>query len=300
MRRFLFFIFLFLIFTVSLYFLFSQLNKADTSSEFKTIIAGEQYKSSGWHQWLWGSNYRDVWTTPVTVKQLWLDTAKGGLKPIKAGGGNQTKTLHLSNPDSEEYSVRSVNKTLGKVLPEGLRGTFVEDKINDEVSMANPYGAVTIPFLADKAKLYHTNPTYVYLPKQPALNEYNDDYGNNLYLFEQRVNGNWKNADNLGNFKDFLETDRLLDTLNYDNKISIDFHAYIRARLFDMFINDWDRHEGQWRWGERKTANKIVYVPIPIDRDQAYFKHDGLILNTALNAAGLKYMQSFDNNIKDV
>src|SRR5436853_6063608 len=100
--------------------LFSQLNKTDSLTGFKTVKAGGQYAASGWHQWLWGHNYRNVWTTPVAVKILMLDTAYGGLKPLKEGGGNQTKTLHLSNPREREFSLRSVNKTLSKVLPEDL------------------------------------------------------------------------------------------------------------------------------------------------------------------------------------
>ena len=289
----------FLIFLISSDSLFSQVNKTDTT-KYKTVVAGEEYKASGWHKWLWGSNYRNVWTTPVTVKVLHLDTAKGGLKPLKAGGGNQTKTLHLSNANKEEYSVRSVNKTLVKVLPKEFLKTFIEHKVNDEVSMSNPYGAGTIPYMAAHAKIYHTNPEYVYLPKQPALENYTDSFGDNFYLFEQRINSGWKNADNLGNFDSTLETFEMLDSLQSNNKFIVDQTAFIRIRLFDMFINDWDRHEGQWRWGERQNGDKILIVPIPQDRDQAYFKHDGLILNTAIKAGGLKYMQAFDYNLANV
>jgi hypothetical protein len=52
-------------------------------------------------------------------------------------------------------------------------------------------------------------------------------------------------------------------------KIYIDEAEYIKARLFDMLIGDWNRNEDQWRWGEYKKK-KIVYKPIPRDRDQAF------------------------------
>jgi hypothetical protein len=29
-----------------------------------------------------------------------------------------------------------------------------------------------------------------------------------------------------------------------------DEDEYIKARLFDMLIGDWDRHYDQWRWAE--------------------------------------------------
>jgi len=30
-------------------------------------VVGEQYRASGFHRWLWGSNYRDLYTTPVEL-----------------------------------------------------------------------------------------------------------------------------------------------------------------------------------------------------------------------------------------
>ena len=279
---------------------FSQAKTTDSPEKFKTISAGDEYKSSGLHKWLWGRNYRNVWTTPVKVRVMYLDTAEGGLKPTTSGGGNQTKKLHLKNNNDKEYSLRSVDKTLGKVLPEEFLGTFIEDQVNDEVSMSNPYGAATIPYLSQSAKIFHTNPEYVYLPKQAALENYNDTFGNNLYLFEQRLDGNWKEADNLGNFDSTVDTEEMLDSLESNNVFKVDQTAFIRLRLFDMFINDFDRHEGQWRWGAKKSGDNIIYFPVPQDRDQAYFKHDGLILNLAIGVSGLKFLQSFDDNLKNV
>ncbi len=301
MNRFHFsFILVFLILISAVHFSFAQAVNTDTANKFKTLAAGEQYKSSGWHEWLWGSNYRNIWATPITVKVLLLDTANGGLKPVETGGGNETKTLHLVNSQEKEYSIRSVNKTLGKVLPAALQKTFIEHKVNDEVSMSNPYAAATIPYMADKAGVYHSNLSYVYVPKQKALDKYNDVYGNDFYTLEQRIHGNWKEADNLGNFENYIETLKMIDTLNSCNSCVIDQKTFIRARLFDMFINDWDRHEGQWSWGEIKTGDKVTFIPVPKDRDQVYSTHNGLLLNLGLKAGGLNYMQPFDNNIKNV
>lgn len=266
----------------------------------KTVAAGTQYKKSGWHNFWWGHNYRTVWSTPITVPVFMLDTAAGGLTPVKEGGGHQTRSIHLKDKNEKEYALRSVNKTLGAVLPEDFKGTFIEKQVNDEVSMSNPYGAAIVPALAEVAKIYHTNPTYVYLPAQPLLDTFNKSYANNFYLFEQRPDGDWSNADNLGNFSAFFDTEDVIEKLLSDNHYSVDQKTFIRCRIFDWFINDWDRHEDQWGWGERKTGDKIVFIPVPQDRDQAFFRHNGVLLNVALGAAGLNYMQSFDDNIKNI
>ncbi len=90
-------------------------NNTDSSHKTKTVVAGAEYKRSSLHQSLWGKNYRKEWSTPVRVPVLYLDDAKRGLKPDEAGGGHQTKSLHLKTKDDKEYALRSVNKKLGKV-----------------------------------------------------------------------------------------------------------------------------------------------------------------------------------------
>src|ERR1044071_4232289 len=135
---------------------FSQDQAGDSTKRYKTVVAGAEYKASSLHQWLWGSNYRTEWTTPVTVPIMMLDTAKGGLTPYRRGGGHQTRSLHCKNAGDKEYTLRSVNKTLSRVLPEILWGTFAEKQVNDEVSMAYPYGALAVPVMAQAAGVYHT------------------------------------------------------------------------------------------------------------------------------------------------
>ena len=272
----------------------------DTIPNFKTISAGPQYKRSSWHRFLWGSNYRKEWSTRVKLPVLLLDSAKGGLIATEQGGGHQTTSLHLETKEGKEYTLRSVDKRLGKVLPENFRGTFIEGIANDEVSMSHPYGAVTVPVMANAAGIYHTNPQYVYLPRQEALDSFNDKLGNNVYLFEQRIKGDWENADNLGNFDKFYGTDEVMKKLQDETENRVDQAAFLKARLFDMIIGDWDRHEEQWEWGVRKKGKKNIFVPVPQDRDQAYFKHSGVLLNTAIFYSGLNYFQSFKDHISNV
>ncbi|HEX8334110.1 MAG TPA: hypothetical protein VF622_15930, partial [Segetibacter sp.] len=293
-----FFLLLFVTIYVAAY---SQNNfRTDTLRPFKTIAANSVYKTSSFHQYLWGKNYRAEWATPVRIPVALLDTMVGGLTPTKAGGGNQTQSLQLETKAGKSYSLRSVNKTLGKVIPKEFHGTFIEDLVNDKVSMSHPYAAGTVPVLAEAAKIFHTNPVYVYLPKQPALDTFNKKFGNETYLFEQRLGGDWREAANLGNFEKFNSTEKLMEKMREDNDHQVDQKAFIKARLFDMFINDWDRHEDQWEWGAVEKDDIKVYSPVPKDRDQAYFKYDGVLLKLLFGVSGIKYMQSFKDEIKDV
>lgn len=272
----------------------------DTTAKYKIISAGPQYKRSGWHNFFWGKNYRKEWSMPVRLPMFFLDSVAGGLTPDKAGGGHQTTSLHMETKDGKNYSIRSVDKRLGKVLPDMFKGTFIERLLNDEVSMSHPYAAVTVPVMAQAAGIYHTLPEYVYLPRQAALDTFNDKYAGKVYLFEQRLKGDWTNADNLGNFDKYYDTADVLKKIKDETENHIDQAAYAKDRLFDMFLGDWDRHEDQWAWGELKKGKKKLFVPVPQDRDQVYFKHNGAALDVAISGAGIGYMQSFKSKIGNV
>lgn len=264
------------------------------------LSAGPEYKTSSFHQWLWGRNYRMDWAAPVKVPIIQLDKTLGGLKPVKAGGGNQTKSLQVQAPDGGLYALRTVNKTLGKVLPEEFLGTFIEDIVNDKVSMSHPYGAAVVPGLARAAKVYHTTPQYTYMPRQKALDTFNTVFADRLYLFEQKIDNDWKNADNLGNYSNYKSTEKLLKEMREDNDHRVNQPAYVRARLLDFLINDWDRHEDQWEWGEREYEDSTIYTAVPQDRDQAFFTYNGVLLKMMIGASGLNYFQPFNEDFKDV
>ena len=272
----------------------------DTLLSRKIVVAGSEYSRSRLHTWAWGTHYRPEWTTPIRVQLINLDTMAGGLKPYQAGGGRQSKTLRLRNPEQKEYVMRSVNKSFGAALPEEFRGTFVEKHINDQVSIAHPYSAVTIPPLAQAAGIFHTEPIIRFVPKQPALDTFNKRFGDDLYLIEQRPDENWQEANNLANSENIVSTEKILKKLIDDNDNLVNQEEYVKARLFDMFIGDWGRHEDQWRWAETKENDKTIYQPIPRDRDQAYTKFDGTLLRLVISSAGLKHMEGFGEDIRDV
>ncbi len=278
-----------------------QLSSAQQSTDnYKKVSAGPEYKKGSFYQTLWGRNYRKEWIIPVKFPVMQLDTLRGGFVSYKEGGSNQSKSLHIKTAGDKEYALRSVNKSLSKVIPKIFQKTFVADVVNDEVSMSHPYGALGVPVMADALGIPHTNPVYYYLPEQKILDTLNKKYAGKVYLFEQRPKGDWSNAPNLGSFEKFEDTDEMMEKILKDNDHAVDQSAFVRARLFDMLIADFDRHADQWKWGVRKNGDQTVYVPIPTDRDQAFFKHNGLLLNLVIAAAGLQFLQSYDDKIRNV
>ncbi|MGB0949276.1 MAG: phosphoesterase, partial [Marinirhabdus sp.] len=238
---------------------------------------------------LWGKHYREVYGTGVRAKVALLDTLYGGLKVVRAGGGHQTRSLRLVSAKGKTYNMRALKKSAvqfiqtvvikNNIVEDGFTNTLPEDLILDFYTAAHPYGAFSIPKLASAAQVFHTNPKLYFVPKQAALGKFNGAYGDALYMIVERPDENYDGT--LFNYADDVEsTDNMLDKLRSDEDNVLDEKAYIRARLFDMLIGDWDRHSDQWRFAEYKDqSGKDVFVPIPRDRDQVFANFDGSLLN---------------------
>ncbi|GAB3823546.1 metallophosphoesterase [Pontibacter rugosus] len=266
-----------------------------------TIVANNNYKAGNLRKALLGEHYRDVWATPVEVPLLDIKNELGGLTPYQKGGGKQTAALKVRTPEAKEYTLRSVNKDPSKALPEFLRETAVRGLLQDQISAQHPYGALIVPPLADAAGVYHTNPRLVYIPNTPYLRQYLDEFGNMLAFLEEDADENHEEIESLGNAENLVGTDKLLEELEEDNDNEVDQPEYVRARLLDMLIGDWDRHEGQWRWVEQDKPGKgKLYIPVPEDRDQAFFKADGILPWLATRTWGIRNIQNFGYDFNDI
>ncbi|HKC35500.1 MAG TPA: hypothetical protein VKB95_05530, partial [Chitinophagaceae bacterium] len=52
-----------------------------------TAAGSTKFKNNGSKKFWMGANYRKEWLTPVKAPVINLSTEKGGLKPVKLGGG---------------------------------------------------------------------------------------------------------------------------------------------------------------------------------------------------------------------
>ncbi|MER3499257.1 MAG: hypothetical protein C4308_11815 [Chitinophagaceae bacterium] len=198
------------------------------------------------------------------------------LMPDQEGGGRQTHSLRLKDKNGKEWVLRSVDKTYEKALDPIYKGSFISRIAKDQASTVHPYAALTVAYIIEPTGIYHPQPQLVYLPSQPQLGEFNKDYGDKLYFLEQRPDGNWEEAANFGHAKKIIGTDKLFEKIFDDNDNHVDQKAYLRARLFDMFMGDWGRTPDNWRWAEFDNGKNKIHKPIPRDRDQTFSIYDGL------------------------
>jgi hypothetical protein len=225
---------------------------------------------TGVHRWLFGTNFRKEWAMSVKLPVIRLSQVNGGLTTLKQGGGMQSKSLRLEDKTGREWVLRSVEKVPDKLLPEGLQGTFAVDWVGDEFSAQHPYSALIVPPLAVAARVPHANPVIGVVADDPALGEYSKIFVNTVCLLEER--------EPIGESDNTFKMQREL-TKNYDNRL--DGEGFLRARMLDLLIGDWDRHEDQWRWAVTKEDKSRHYVAVPRDRDQVFHVNQGLFPSIA-------------------
>ena len=149
-----------------------------------TVAAGEKYRAGAARRWFLGDTYRDLWTASMQVPFLDLDTFAGGLKPLKAGGGMQTKSLRLVTKDGIEYVFRCVQKDHAWSVPDQFKGSVVERVSRDQVSTSHPGAALVAAPLLEAAGVLHATPVFVVMPEDAPLGEFAKDFAGQLGIIE--------------------------------------------------------------------------------------------------------------------
>jgi len=241
------------------------------------------------HRFLFGENYRKEYAALTKIPVLRISTLFGGLKATALGGGNQSKSLRLEDAAGNEYALRMVEKFPEVLLPESLRKTFAGEVIKDNMSAQHPFSALIVPPLAKATGLYHTNPIIGWVSEDAGLGEIGKLFANTVCLLEERYPvGHSEN------------TTKMLKKLSesYDNQV--DIQMMVKAKCLDYLIGDWDRHEDQWRWYPSPQKGGILYQPVARDRDQVFYRSDGMIQRMAQSSWLLPMMQGYERDVKNI
>lgn len=276
-----------------------------------SIYKQKEIQKSGFYEWLWGKRYRDLYGKEIEAPVLVIDSLPGNMRPIAEGGGQQSRSLRLIDDNKNEYTLRALRKdplqyiqadlVKTNFIEDFLQNTIAERFVSDYYTTAHPYAPFAVDKMSSAIDISHASPEIYFLPKQEGLGIYSDSYGGALYMLEEHVGDENKEFEIFGSPDDILSTSDLLEELKENQDAYVDQEKYIRARLFDMLIGDWDRHEDQWRWAQYNENGKQRYEPIPRDRDHAFSKYDGPMIALLKSFLPLlRKMQSYDEDLKSV
>ena len=245
--------------------------------ETVSIVANKKYEANGLKRLFLGTDYRRSWTTEINVPVLNLDTVGGGIAPYQRGGGRQTKSLKFLAADQSEYVFRSVDKDPSRALSFDLRRSLISLAVRDQTTAQQPYGALATSKLLDELDILHARPRLYVMPDDEKLGPFRETFGNMLGMLEERPTGVKAFRKTFAGADEIRKTIKMFRQLYKDRDNQIAQDEFVRARVFDILIGDWGRHEDNWKWAGFDREGGVHYRPIPRDRDHVFSRWDGIL-----------------------
>jgi hypothetical protein len=247
------------------------------------MILGERFRAGWLKRWILGSDYRDLWTTPIEVPVLDLNRVAGGLTPQRTGGFGQSIALHFAGADGRSYKVRSLDKDPTRRIWDELKDTVVDDILQDQIKALLPAGGLVCDRLMEAAGILYAPQSLVVIPDDPTLAAFRPEFAGLAGMLQEDPSEGPDNTPGFAGSRQICGSDRLWERLEKGPRDRVDARAFLRARLMDLLLNDKDRHRGQWRWARFPDGEDYTWLPIPEDRDQAFIDLDGFAMAVARN-----------------
>lgn len=236
------------------------------------------YPAGSLHRFLLGSNYRDLWDLAIRVPVLDLDRFEGGIVPTELGGGQQTASLRFINPAGVEYAFRVIDKDASRTLDPALRQSIAARVLQDQISALLPGAALVVSEILTAVDVLHPEPRLFVMPDDPRLGEFRDQFAGVLGTIEDRPDEGPDGEPGFGGSSLVVGSESFFERIEEDPSNRLDVAAYIRARLIDAYVGDWDRHPDQWRWAAFPENGGLRWEPVPRDRDWALASLEGLLI----------------------
>ncbi len=246
------------------------------AQQTKTVTAGPEYEASPTVRRWFGEGYRDDWTTPFEAPVLDLSKEGGGLEPVAQVGGLQTAGLALRGPDGTSYTFRSLHKEPERLLPAEWRDSWPAKMLRDATSATHPGAAVMLPVLAEAAGVPHTQPRLVVMPDDPRLGKFRETFANQVGTIEEYPSAGAGTRRGFEGATEIISTAELWKRWLQGPENRIDSRSFLRARILDLFVDNYDRRRGQWRW--MKIPGKTGWQALPEDPDMAFVRHNGVVI----------------------
>jgi hypothetical protein len=248
--------------------------RAEDRPREATVAAGPEYAAGGLQTFFFGKGYRDLWTTPIRVPVLDLASFDGGLRAVKKIGRLQTMGLDLEGKDGRQYAFRSLDKEPERILPEEWRDSATAKVVRDHTSATYPGAALVLPVLAEALSLLHTEPRLVVLPDDPALGEFREDFAGKLGTLDVYPQAGPGMPPPFDAATDVVGSTKMWKLWLDGPANAVDARAFLRARILDLLVGDYDRHSGQWRWV--RLADRPQWEVLRQDPDMVFLRSEGV------------------------
>lgn len=207
----------------------------------------------------------------VELPVLDLKTEAGGLTPLREVGSMQTVGLAFKGADGTAYTFRKLMKASERTLPSQWLRTPMEAILRDQTSAAHPAAPVIAGGLAALGIEFYGSRVMV-MPDDPALGKVPGRPSGTRWGRSMNTSG-----PGMRGITEVISTaDLWKKWLAGGPESRVDTRAFLKARLFDLVVGNWDRHQQQWRWA--RLPGNPSWEPLPEDADQAFTRYEGKAL----------------------
>jgi hypothetical protein len=259
----------------------------------RCVVAG-QYAAGPLHAALLGRGYRELWTAPVEVPVLDLDS-EGGLRAVEVLGHVQSRSLALAAADGRAFTFRCADKDASQLVTGPLRHLpGIVPSYRDQTAAGLPAAPVVAAPLARAAGVLQSEPRLGVMPDDPRLGSIGAEFAGRLGTLEEYPTPAAGGRPGTFGALEIVDTDELWERLASGPRERVAARAYLRARLVDLVLGDVDRHPGQWRWARLEPGGP--WHPIAEDRDLAFVRFGGLMVR--VSKPWFPLLASFDGDFQ--
>lgn len=276
------------------------IRQAKVNKVYKSVYAGKPKDHNSFYKEMWGEHYLPLYYQPVRVSTITLNSVYGGLRKVKQvpefygllleDNKNQyylLKPLGGVNSFSESKFFQSIYN------PQDFKDTYLGDFIREAYTIQHPYTFMVSDYLAKASGLYSGNPEIYHISPSDT-----DTITDGTELKDKLVS--IYELPDITSQRVITNAEVLIKKIQSNNKYTIDRELYIRSRLFDMLIGDWNKIPENWNWISGANEDSTLYRPAVLDRSYAFTKVDGWALRKLLNMLGLGFVTDYDSEIKDL
>ena len=239
----------------------------------RRVAVSYRYDKGAVHAFVFGGGHRDLWSTEIELPVVDLGKVGGGLEPVGRFGGLQTAVLGFKGKDGRAYSFRGTDKDPSAVLPEVLRNTFARSLVQDQMAAQHPAGPLAAGVISEAAGVLTIHERMVIIPDDPRLGKYREEFAGMVGSLYEYPLPEAPGRPGFHGATEIIDYKELYTRLRRSNDDRVWTQAFLRARLIDILLGDFDRHRKQWRWV--KLPGEPRWQPLPEDRDQAFVRYDG-------------------------
>lgn len=267
----------------------------------KSVYSSESKERSDIYNSIWGKHYRDLYFVPVTVPSVTLATLLGGVNCVKPA--DEFHGIYIKDKQDKIYLLKPLGGASSFLQSDffqdmynkaDFKDTYLDEFIGDAYTIINPYTFLVSDYLAKVTGLDTNNPHLYYLSDNASF----DTIGDGSRIQDKLVSVT--DVLEINSDEDIISTDSLLDVLGRDKSNEVDQHLYIRERVFDMLIGDWNKIPENWNWKLYKDGNKNVYRPLVVDRSHAFTKVEGFLFKQMLGVLSLGFISNYDEYIDNI